>query len=191
MEIIKINYKAVKVILNKEECEKYEFISGESISDRVMLMSLDSLLLEVKERESIDLMNGKLLVQIYPTKNLGCEIYICDTEEDKLYRDKGAQTGIKKATSCTGIYRFDSIDKLLYACCRLADCIDDEASQVYYDSCNERYYLVSTGIAPRELRFAFLNEYAKQIKLPYIHHIREHLRCICYKNAIKTMSSLA
>lgn len=189
MKTIKINQSAVKVILNGEECEKYEFIKGEGTSDSEMLSSLDRLLDEIHKREGISLIGKKLLVQIYPCPDLGCEIYICDTEEERMYKEKSIHTGLKRSPYIS-VYRFDSLDMLASACARLNGLTDDTGSEAYYDSEKEKYYLLCRAVAPREIRFAFMGEYSKVLKPPFAHYVREHFRCICGENAIKKFSKI-
>ena len=190
MEIIQIRSNAIKVILDSQECQDYVFLNNDKISDERFLGSIDKLLFKVKEKEKIDLSVNKLLIQVYPLKNFGCEIYICDTEEENMYKDRVASGNLKKNNTYTGVYRFDSLDKLLFVCQRLSAVTDEEGAQAYYDEENGNYYLICRSISPKELRFAFINEYAKQLKASYAHHVREHLRCFCEANAIKKLSNL-
>ena len=190
MEIIKIGSNAIKLILEREECEDYEFITKDELGDEELLKSLDRLITTVDKSEGISLTKSKLLIQVYPLKNSGCGIYICDTEEESMYKEKGAPGVLKRGNTYTGVYRFDALDTILFACKRLSSVTDEGGAQAYYDENTGSYYLICQNITPKELRFAFINEYAKQLKGSYAHHIREHLRCVCDTNAIKTLSNL-
>ena len=188
--IIKINKNAIKLILEPEESEKYEFITDSNATDEVMLSSLNLLLQSVKEKVSTDFLGKRLLVQVYYVKSGECEIYIASTEGDEMYKDRTAAVGIKKAVGYKGIYRFDSLDDILIACSRLKGVTDDATSQIYYDGQREKYYLVCQNISTRELRYSFLNEYSKQLKPPVYFYIKEHLKCLCDSNAINIFSNL-
>ena len=190
MEIIKINTNAIKVILNSEESRCYDFITDDEISDDKLLKSVDSLLSKIEMTEKIDLIKNKLLIQVYPLKNSYCEIYICDTEEKSMYKDRGAPNGFKRGNTYTSVYSFDSLDKMLTVCHRLSAITDEGGAQAYYDENTGSYYLICKSISPRELRFAFINEYARQLKSSYAHHVREHTRCICDTNAVEILAGL-
>ncbi len=190
MEIIKINSNAIKVILSREECEGYDFIIRDEISDDDLLKSIDCLISKIDKSEGMGLIKSKLLIQVYPLKNSGCEIYICDTEEESMYKEKSVVGGLKRGNTYTGVYRFDTLDTILSVCRRLSYITDECGAQAYYDENTGSYYLICQNISPKELRFAFINEYAKQMKASYAHHIREHLRCVCDRNAIETLSNL-
>jgi len=190
MEIIKINSKALKVILNDDECRNYDFIHDGDVSDEIFQASIDSLISTVEEAEGVSLADKSLLIQVYPLKGYGCEIYICDTEEGNMYKDKGAQGAVKRNSTYTGVYRFDSLEQILTVCNRLSSITDDDGAMAFYDEETECYYLICRGISSKELRFSFINEYAKQLKPSYAHYVKEHLKCFCNGDAIKILSKL-
>jgi len=191
MEIIKINLTSVKVILSREECEKYEFLSNSELEEREMLDSIDTLLEKINKEKKLDLKNNKLLLQVYPSKSGECEIYISCTEDKIMYKEKAIQSGFKRNTPYINIYRFESFSELINACYRLHMITEDESSQIYYDKERDKYYLLCQSISSKEMRFAFLNEYAKQLKAQTIYYVKEHFKCICQSNAISSFSELA
>jgi len=188
MDIIKINQNAIKVILSCHECEGYEFISDTDSEDEIMLSSLNALLLQVKDTIGTDLIGKRLLVQVYCAHDGSCEVYIAGTEGDGVYKERVAPHNVKRATGYKCVYRFDSLDSVLTVCQRLSGITNEESSQIYYDDCKEKYYLVCESISSKEMRFSFLCEYGKQLKTPMYHYIKEHLRCLCDSNAIKIFS---
>ena len=191
MEIIKINLTSVKVILSREECEKYEFLSNPELEEVEMLASIDTLLEKINKEKNLDLKNNKLLLQVYPSKSGECEIYISCTEDKIMYKEKTIQGGFGRNTPYINIYRFESFRELINACYRLHMITEDETSQIYYDKEKDKYYLLCKSISSKEMRFAFLNEYAKQLKAQTIYYVKEHFKCICQSNAISSFSELA
>ena len=191
MEIIKINLTSVKVILSREECGNYEFLSNSELEEKEMLHSIDTLLEKINKEEKLDLKNNKLLLQVYPSKSGECEIYISCTEDKIMYKEKSIQGSSKRNVSYISIYRFDSLREIINACYRLHMITKDESSQIYYDTEKDKYYLLCQSISPREMRFAFLNEYAKQLKSHTVYYIKEHFKCICQSDAINSFSELA
>ena len=108
-----------------------------------------------------------------------------------MYKEKAIQGGSKRNVSYINIYRFDSLGELINACYRLHMITKDEGSQIYYDTEKDKYYLLCQSISSKEMRFAFLNEYAKQIKAQTLYYIMEHFKCICRSDAINSFSELA
>ena len=191
MEIIKINLTSVKVILSREEINKYEFLSCSELEEAEMLDSIDKLLEKINNEANLDLKKNKLLLQVYPSKSGECEIYISCTEDKIMYREKTVQGGSKRNMPYINVYRFDTFTELVSACYRLHTITSDEGSQIYYDKEKEKYYLLCQSISSKEMRFAFLNEYAKQLKSQTTYYIKEHFECICRSNAIRSFSELA
>ena len=191
MDIIKINQNAIKVILSYDECSDYEFITDIESDNEHMQSSVNKLLREIKHKTEVDFSDRGLLIQVYCAKDGSCEIYIAGTEEKIVYKEKFAPYGTRKNTgNVRSIYRFDSLEVLTAACKRLRHLIEDTYSQVYYEEATLRYYLICESIFSKELRFSFLNEYAKQIKQSSFYYITEHLKCICKENAVNIFSSL-
>ena len=190
MEIIKIRFKTFKIILNEKESEKYNFINDRELTDDEISRSVDEFIDDIIKQESLDIKNENLLIQVYPAKNNGCEVFISGTEENNMYKDRTAPAGQKKSASYINVYRFDDINTLMDACSRLSNVNTDTDSQVYYDTEKYKYYLLCQGISSKEMRFAFLNEYARQLKSPYAYYVREHLKCLCNENAIERFASL-
>jgi hypothetical protein len=155
-----------------------------------MSKSVDEFINDIIEQESVDIKNENLLIQVYPSNNNGCEVYICGTEENNMYKDRMDSAGQKKSVSYICVYRFDDINMLIDACGRLSNVSSDCESEIYYDAEKYKYYLLCQGISSKEMRFAFLNEYARQLKSPYAYYVREHLKCLCNENAIERFSSL-
>lgn len=191
MEIIKINLTSIKVMLEREECETYDFIHNTELCEERMLSSIDSLLLKINRAENLDFRSNKLLLQLYPSKNGGCEIYISCTEDKIMYKEKVIQSSSRRNPSYVNVYRFDSFTELVDACSRLMLLTEDDGSEIYYDNERDKYYLLCQSISSKEMRFAFLNEYSKQLKTNTVYYIKEHFKCVCRSNAIKAFSSLA
>jgi negative regulator of genetic competence, sporulation and motility len=191
MDIIKINQNAIKVALSYDECCNYDFITDSRSDDERMQESVNKLLEKIKLETGVDFSSKGLLIQVYCVRDGSCEIYIASTEEKGVYKERIASYGTRKNSgSYRSIFRFDSLDILISACYRLNFITDDACSQVYYEEDLGRYYLVCEGISSKELRFSFLNEYAKQIKQAMFYHISEHLKCLCTEKAIKIFSQL-
>ena len=60
-----------------------------------------------------------------------------------------------------------------------------------YNQESKKYYMIFEDIFSKELRFAFLKEYSKQIKSSASGYIKEHCKALIKKNTIKTLALLA
>jgi len=161
MELIVINENKLKIILNEREMNEYGLNENEfhlSLTDtrRVLAKILHSS--PIKTGFEGTEPNEKLLLQLYPEKNGGCELYITRLLLDENFI-KGEQTPMaaeekypllqspkptptrKKGNLC---YSFAKIDDLICACRALKDIDSKGESSLYYGN-NERYYLFITS----------------------------------------------
>lgn len=192
MEILRIGKQAVKVFLNQDEAIKYK-VSGNDELDEIEIKEVFSLLLtEIKKQTDFSYANKKIFTEIFPSKDGGCEIYISciGTEaENTVYKDKLCETETKKKIT-PSIYEIDNLEKLLLVSYRLNEIKQHEKSSVYYDFENKRYFLLLENINVKNLKYAFLLEYAKYIKSNNVLFIKEHYNCLIKKDAVKILSNL-
>lgn len=193
MEIIKIGNDALKITLKAPEASTYKLNAKEiDYSDSQIKESFNTILNIANNEVGFDLNGGKMFVQLYSSKDGGCEIFVSRIDMgEEMYKDKMiVAQDVKKNRFISSVYRFDSLEKILYACRRLQDINYLGKNSIYYDAEKENYYLILDDIIPRELKYVFLNEYAKQLKGLSAVYIKEHFKCICKKEGVKTFSNL-
>ena len=175
-----------------------------------MHRSFRLLLGEIRRQTDFDADDSRISVQYFPSREGGCEMFICDLQQDgeatkesdgsnlplplphrQLRPYKKRNGSFRK--DCA--HRFEKLAHLLSACRRLlgADCIVQ--SSLFLDE-NGEYLLLLTVFAqspyatPEEIEF--INEYGVVESAPAIRlYIREHAKEICSLGAIETMAALA
>ena len=192
MEILKIGKQAVKVSLNVQETIKYKITTTEELSEAEIKENFSLLLNEIKKKTDFSYANKKIFTEIFPSKDGGCEIYISciGTEADNIvYKEKSTETDTKKKLT-PSIYVFDGIEELLNVSYRLNEIKHSRKSSIFYDNEKNRYFLILEDINVKNIKYAFLLEYAKYIKGSVHVFLKEHYKCLINKDAIKVLSSL-
>ncbi len=187
MEILRIGKYAIKISLSGKEAREYKIIDSEKYDDIEIKEAFARLLSTAKEISDFTYIGRKIFTEIYPCKDGGCEVFISTTNYDSK---QGKEQG-KRASAHTSIYEFDSFKSLLKVCFRLNEIEFKEKSSIYYDFDKEHYYLILENIFSKELKFAFLSEYAKAIKAGALFYIIEHFKCIIKANAVKQLGLLS
>ncbi|MGM9645184.1 MAG: adaptor protein MecA [Eubacteriales bacterium] len=193
MEIIKIGDDALKIMLDAEEALTYGLDSEDIYGDDEETLKIFQKIFDVaKEKIGLEFGSGRVLVQMYQSKDGGCEIFISRLEVGSTYKDRVIPVENKRSKGAISpsLYRFENLENLLSVSARMENIGYTGRSSVYHDSKKGEYYLVLDDIYPKELKYAFIAEYAKQMKSGAIAYIKEHCECICRKNGVKILSKL-
>ncbi len=179
MEIIKLGKDAIKVMLDRNETNEYNFSSDEQSGKK----SLKNLIDALRAEEILGTGREELCTEIY-VSNDGCS---------EIFISKGQERAIKRhgTSRLEGeMYKFDALSDLIQACARLKMVDYKGKSLVYYDEKAKKYFMRLTRIAPKDLKYAFLSEYSVRQKSMLISYIMENSKCICEKNSIEIFASL-
>ena len=193
MEIIKIGNDALKIMLNAEEAIRYGLDSEDAYGDDEKTAKIfQKIFAGAKEEIGFEFGSGKVLVQMYQSRDGGCEIFISRLEVGVTYKDKTISLDNKRSKNLISpsLYRFENLENLLSVSARMENIGYTGRSSVYHDSKRGDYYLVLDDIYPKELRYAFIGEYGGQMKSMALSYIKEHCECICKKNGVKILSKL-
>ncbi len=193
MEILRIGKHAIKISLNIDEAQEYRVLDSESLEDEEIREAFSKLLLKARETVDFSYAGRKIFTEIFPSKDGGCEIYISciSMEAEKtVYKDKNQQTDNKKPKAMLSIFDFDNIDNLLLACYRLKEIKYKNKSSVYYDIEKKRYLMILEDVYIKDIKYAFLLEYAKCLKGSIASYVKEHYKCILKKDGVKVLSAL-
>lgn len=194
MEILRIGKHAIKISLNNDETQEYKILNSDDIDSEEIRESFARLLSKVKETVDFSYAGRKIFTEIFPSKDGGCEIYVSCISveaENAVYKDKGDQSDNKKPRLMISIFDFENMENLLLVCYRLREINYKSRSSVYYDEYKKRYFLMLEDIYIKDLKYAFLLEYAKYIKGTVASYIKEHCKCILKKDGVKILSALA
>lgn len=188
MEILKIGSDSLKISLCTKETFEYNLheLDNERVKD-----SFINLLIKIRESISFNVTGEKIIAEFFTAKDGGCEIFISRVEvREKVYKERVLEEAVKKPRHITAIYSFDDIEKVLAVVKRLNDMGFSGESSLYYDEKREKYYILLEDISSKDLRYAFVNEYAKGIKSGLSPIIKEHYKCICKRDAVRKLSPL-
>lgn len=189
MEIVRISEEKLKLTLCKEDLEKYSLKIEELDYDktetrRVIWQILD----DAKKRTGFDAASDRALIEAYPGRRGGCEIYVT------LLCDKKRKRGVRGRP---GIYRFGSAEALFGLCAELTREKRHYESDLYRLPRDTAYYLLIKEPLEESIRkentlspLSFIEEYGERCKdselLPYI---KEHGTCLIAKSATKRLGT--
>ncbi len=196
MELLLITATRLKIVMSNEDMEKYEITCdnldyGDTETKRVIRSILD----EARQKVGFDAKGKHVFVQVFPSKDGGCEMYVTKTPSaPQSSLPLPIHSGEKRIPM---VFRFNSADTMLGACRHLSSRNDIFASAAYCDRKAECYYLLlytaerdAFGREPMYLSVA--NEYGCLLKSNYSSaYLKEHCDCICEKDAVITLSALS
>ena len=187
MEIIKIGSHAMKISLCTNEVKEYGLENDQGVE--FLRNNFNKLILNVKNAFNYQVLDDKIVGEYFSGKDGGCEIFVSRVEaQDRVYRDRVQDDFVKKQRTIPTAYSFDCLEKLLMVVKRLNDISYLGTSSAYYDDVKNKFYLFLDDVSIKDLKYAFISEYARQIKGDGFLHIKEHFKCICRKDAIKQLS---
>ena len=207
MEIIMISDSKLKVMLCKEDLSHFELKPEQlDYSNTETKRMFWDVLSRAKHQTGFDTDGQRVLVQLYPSKEGGCEMFVTkigvlhQEGESKTYQNEKKHTDISnpkkdiKNTFSYSAFRFDSTEAMLEVCRRLASIGYIGESSAYFCENGKKYLLLSDvdfdEFAPPD-EFSFISEYGdfdNSRKLRY--YLSEHGKAICEYEAVSTLSKL-
>lgn len=193
MELLLISKTRLKVILTSEEMEKYALSQDETTDGDKIKATLHRILDRDDRNMEFDLSSDGLLVQMFTSKDGGCEMYISLEKSDTnlpvpVHKTKGCQDTV---------FCFDGVQDLLDACRHLQKEKYIFQSKAYADSEKGRYYLV-LSTAPRDAfgknpcLFSVVWEYGRAMPHALSScYLQEHCQCFCHEDAVFRLGELA
>ena len=195
-DILKIIDSKVKIMLSAADAKAYGInTSGPDCKDEKTRLGVWSILDEAKARIGFSHEGYKLLIQFYPSKDGGAELFITRLENlpDKSERLLSRASDMTMLEKSFSIYKFSDLDDLIRLCgiLKRKGCIG--ASELYFDS-QEGYYLrlEERGISKYGgiCEFAILLEFADKIRGDRMPYIREHCDLVIDMGAVGRIASL-
>lgn len=211
MELIRISDRKLKIMLTPTDMCHFELNPNNFGEDSAQMHRAFRLLLnEVRRQTDFDADDNRISVQYFPSREGGCEMFICNLQQDGDLCGEKEDPPMPISKPCTELrpykkrngsfrrdcaYRFGKLDHLLSACRRLqgSGCVGE--SSVYRDE-NGDYFLFLTVFSsspyatPEEIEFVVEYgslENASRLRL----YIREHASLICPTNAVAQLAALA
>ena len=200
MELIRISDSKLKIILNETDMRRYALSSDAlSYEDCETRRAVREVLAEAEVQTGFHPAADRLLIQAYPSRDGGCELYVTKLEGAPVQEEKKKQQPPpqKEGKGRLSLYTLPTLSALLAVCRQLAATGYREYSAAYAgegDSC----YLVlcestrASGYPPAPPAYHPAEEYGeKQSGTAPLSYIKEHSRCICEGEAVALLSSLA
>lgn len=199
MEFILINRAKVKVMLGPDDMEKYELDSMDIDYENVHTRrAFRRILDEVKCQTGFDIASEQVLVQVYPSRDGGCEMFvtkISQTKEEGVGRMANPKEITMLSVRING-YHFTDLDDLLSVSREMKKRGYKLRSWAYRGEEGDWYLAleerVRSGTKRLMSELSFLDEYATEkrgsVRLAYI---KEHSTCVIAENAVEILASLS
>ena len=190
MKFLRIGTTKLKVMLTREERERFSIDSDFPECDRGKIkQTLSEILRTAKLKGEFDIGHDKVLVQLYPEANGGCEVFITKltylTEREQ--RDVLSAENVTSLERVETVFKFSSFDDLVRACRAIKD--DSIESDLYYNG--ESYYIKALENSIDGLSALFpLYEFGERTKDVPIDALYERGRLLMRGDSIKKLSRL-
>ena len=195
MDILLVSESKLKVMMTKEDMDYYE-LQGEcaDYDTTETRKAFWSILDEAKKRTGFDAARDKVLVQLYPSKDGGCELFVTKLGLVPALAEKTlARSGrVAMLSARRTIYRFDTLSDLSAACVSLCGDVHTEDSDVYYADDGRYYLFLEERMGKNDtLTLATrLGEYGESVPSHQIDYIQEHGICIKHGGAVALFAKL-
>lgn len=191
MEIMKIGHNSIKINLCAKEAREYNLTEESELCTDEMRGVFAKLLSRAKKEVGFEYTSKRVVAEVFSSKDGGCEIFVSQAGvENEMYKDKSAPSEIRRVKTNTGVFSFDSLEKLLSATARLKKMSYSGKSSIYYDEFLEKYYIILEDVSIKDIKYAFLSEYSKQMKSNFNLYLKEHCKCLVKKDAVNCFSRL-
>ena len=188
MEWIRISMNKLKIMLSAKDAQRYA-LSPESANyaDTLTRRAFRRILTEIREESGFDATEDKVYIQMYPSKEGGCELFVTKmglllAEECK----KEAPPPRERAVSRSTLFVFAKMSALLSVCRRLESAHFSGKSQLWTDDGN-RYWLFLSEKSPKT--YDFIEEYGRALEADFgKYFLCEHGRLLCRENAVSLLA---
>lgn len=176
MEHILISPGKLKLMLTKRDLDKYELddvtLYGE---DNFKRKAFRELLADVKRDVGFDAAEDKVLIQLYPSKDGGAEVYITRLGLRRFDLNE------KKTNS---VYAFPSMSELISGCAKLRDAGKITKSSAWDG--DGHYYLITEEESRERDSVGGLSEICREYRSPLMEaFVKEHFHCFLESCAVE------
>ena len=194
MELLVINEKKLKIMMTEDDMDAYALRAAEvTPEDAHARQVFWHILAEAKTKTGFDTSGERIYVQLYPSKEGGCEVFI--TKLGILAHEKKTEGGEEmlkerriydlSEESRPSYYRFAELCDLLAACRMLRETDYDGKSAAFSENKQGPFYLMVEDESPAVPEF-----FGKLCKPCVADYITEHCRCIS-ENAVCQLGTLS
>ena len=196
MEVLKISDSKLKIMLTRADMQKFN-LKADNIdyNDTSVKRSFWEILDKVKQTHSFDTEGDKVLIQFYPSKDGGCELFV--TKLGLL--PTASERAISKSDRVTMlatrrlIYKFSDLRSLLLGIRQIAAKKNAKYSEVFVDESGEYYLEImerGAGKCVYLSEFEHLLEFSERVDRAFYPYITEHCKKLTSGNAIELFTAL-
>ena len=203
MELIIISDKKMKIMLTEKELSRYNLDSENfSMENDSQRHAFRRLLNDACKQSGFEGKYSQLMVQMYPIKKGGCEIFVTrieqgDEEENKasLLSSVSIKSDCYEERDGLACYSFGCFSHLNTVCRQLLIAGFSGNSNAYVSS-DGTYYLVlsdfsSKGTDERPYsNISFISEFAKGSGVCVLTYAEDYCKKLCDKNAVSIIGSI-
>ena len=201
MELIVINENKLKITLSECDMKQYSLdCSTIDYDNTETRRAFWNILDEVKHKTGFDAASQKVFIQLYPSKEGGCEMYV--TKLGGGHKNGQTEEPVPDSHRLHPLHRrrtaysFEDVEHLLSVCKRLSAMgFSDKSSAWRSDLDDKKYYLIL--VEPEENAYlplsecSFICEYGKSENLKVtLLMLHEHASCICKAGAVEILSGV-
>lgn len=211
MEFILISENKIKVMLTPEDLDEFDIDADElDYSNTETKRMFWDILNRAKHCTGFDTDGQKVLVQLYPSRHGGCEMFVTKigvlhSPETESQTDCKCAPIISEKITLGGdgkvkhqnkklytAFKFSSLEAMLSACRALERVGYNDDSSAYITD-NDSLYLIlggidTSGYEPLD-KYSFISEYADSENHEAAkRYLGEHGKAICVKNAVQKLS---
>lgn len=193
MELILINDTKLKIMLTEEDMVRYDLDCACANYDNTETRkAFWNILDEAKHQTGFDAASDRVFIQMYPSKEGGCEMYVTKvgllcSSKDKTNISSLRNKAHKKAQ--TYIFKFDTIHHMISACRLIVNC-PFEFSHAWVDASGIYYLCLDVdGEENTKKTFGIINEFGYAVQTDNIYeYINEHCKILFKNCAIEKLS---
>jgi negative regulator of genetic competence, sporulation and motility len=203
MDLIKISDNKLKIMLTPVDMQSYEISISELDCTNVETReAFRSIMNEARDRIGFDTGGNQIYVQVYPSREGGCEMFVTKLGLLCPMEQRGDATTLPRTLKSTDTgnhlgFGFEGMEHLLAACRRLCTMSFEGGSSAYRTD-EGRYYLLlddRSGKRPplndRDNLLSVMEEYGTRQNAEAIAlYIREHADVICECEAVARLAEL-
>ncbi len=192
MEFLVINESKLKIIMTPEDTERYEFSAANADYNspdtrRIFWRIID----EAAATVGFDPKGDKILIQFYPSRDGGCEIFV--TKLGAL-----SPTAAKLVTRSENVtmlsreqflYLFDDFEALRCAA-KLISRAALPKSDAYETSGGNFFLSIEERGGADGGEYHYVQEFGKRCPKEIVYYVKEHYKCIAKENAIEKLAAM-
>ncbi len=195
MELILISDSKLKIMLTRDDMQQYalncDTIDYDNTETRRAFWNI---LDEAKHRTGFDAAAERVFIQLYPSKEGGCEMYVTKIGFDEARASRAllpggaSKRGVLRSRICA--YRFDRLDDLLTVCRHLRTHHISLPSSVWRDDEGDWHLILDETDAPTA-PLAFLPEFGDAEDAGRLSvYIAEHGVCVRQGDAAEILGAI-